>query len=389
MALKDNFLRSRQGWIIQGLGNSLVLIGMDFLDWPPLRYWGVRGIGSHFQDLRSILREGDCYRIIGENVYHNNGGCTGYIYGQFLLNALSFFHIHENLTDILGYVFLFLIGGSVAYLFRDLTFEFSWLFKAAIIFSPPVLLLAERANFDVLIFVLVVISAKLVSQERTLVACLCLLLAALMKFYALPVLFTTIIFTHKQRTRMVLFGASIVTCYLVLLDLKKIETKFPQLWSAQFGMSIWGRYFNVLNLNQLNENFVSGSGFLIFLVSIVIFLKIGITPKKFINVTRLNPQSHYANFYLLFGTHLACFIAGMNFDYRLIFMVGATSGLLCTGLVRSSAQKQGILIALLLVLWLSYNAVKIQPIGDIILEFMTAWYLLIFAALFRFDRRSA
>jgi hypothetical protein len=131
---------------------------LQVTDWIPLKFWGIRG-GVDFMDGHDILNLANCYKLEGNIVYSSNVKCGGFIYGKNLLKILKLLHIGPGLTPIVGYVFMCILAiliGIQLGSFSELRKNPFWLLIAI---SPPVLLLSERANFDVVMLALVIIAS--------------------------------------------------------------------------------------------------------------------------------------------------------------------------------------------------------------------------------------
>jgi hypothetical protein len=364
-------------WITEGFLFLSGFIALYSLDWPQLRFWRVKGPGGQFEDLQGILVIGDCFKYIGNDVFKDNGGCTGYMYGKFLLQTFNVLHIREEHYRLFGFVLLVLLSFSLAFLFRAIDFKFNILFKLAIVFSPPIVLLAERGNFDIVIFLLVLLSATLFVRNLPELALIPILAASLMKFYTLPSLFAIAILRFRNTTRLVALIAATYASYLILQDLGRIAVGFRQFWYAQFGMSVWGRYINEVGFFQLNETTINLLGIIIFGLTIYIVSRSSRIPKDVLSSDNSAYQAKNITFLLLFSTHIACFSLGMSYDYRLIFIVGATGALLSSNCKLSDQQKRMTVALLTSLVWCSYNSGQLQIVGNVALEFLTAWYLLV------------
>jgi len=364
-------------WAAEGIVFFFGFLTLNFLDWPQLRYWRVKGPGGRFEDLQSILQAGDCFRYIGNEVFRDTGGCTGYMYGRFLLQTLNFLHIHQNQYQVIGIAFLFLLSFTFAFLYKSVDFKFSSLFKAAIIFSPPVVLLAERGNFDIFIFLLIFAGAVLFVKNLPEIAILPIIIASLMKFYTLPSLFGLLLLNFRMRTKFVMLATSIFVSYLIIQDFGRVQVGFRQFWYAQFGMSVWGRYANEVRGFHFNELTITLIGLFIFGATIFLVSRISRIPKTVLPTDRSPFQAQNIMFFLLFSTHLACFALGMSYDYRLIFIIGASGALLNSGCMLSKDQVRKVVVVLTTLVWCSYNSGQLQILGNLILEFITAWYVLI------------
>jgi hypothetical protein len=274
-------------------------------------------------------------------------------------------------------ILLVLLSFTLAFLFKAVDFKFSILFKIAIVFSPPIVLLAERGNFDTVIFLLVFLSATLFVRNLPELALIPIFAASLMKFYTLPSLFAIAILRFRNTTRLVALIAATYASYLILQDLGRVAVGFRQFWYAQFGMSVWGRYINEVGFFKLNETTINLLGIIIFGLTIYIVSRRSRIPKDVLSSDNSAYQAKNITFLLLFSTHIACFSLGMSYDYRLIFIVGATGALLSSNCKLSDQQKRMTLALLTSLVWCSYNSGQLQIVGNVILEFLTAWYLLV------------
>ena len=177
--------------------------------------------------------------------------------------------------------------------------------------------------------------------------------------------------------KVILVTTSAVAGYLILQDLGRVQAGFRQLWYAQFGMSVWGRYANEVQLFQLNETTINLIGIFIFGLTILLISRSPRIPKHILLSDQSFYQTRNITFFLLFSTHLACFTLGMSYDYRLIFIIGASGALLSSGCNLSVHQVRKIIIFLTCMVWCSYNSGQLQIIGNVMLEFLTAWYLIV------------
>ena len=77
-------------------------------------------------------------------------------------------------------------------------------------------------------------------------------------------------------------------------------------------------------------------------------------------------------FVVFFGAHLTCFLLGMNFDYRLVFLMASALFFL------EQVNKNGLLnmklirILTLLSAWLVYESWVLQVVGDVATELLTS-----------------
>jgi len=370
------WLSGRHFLLLQTSATFSVLSILQITTWIPLRYWGVWG-GGNFIDTMQILRYGECYKTIGLSVYGDSGiNCSNYLYGRTLLQLLSILGINSSWTQIIGYVFLLILAVGLSMIFPVKNPSDCWLFLAVVL-SPPVMLLAERGNFDIIIFFLLITTAKMAARNNYYLAFILLALTVLLKFYTLPI-FLLLIFTSKQFQQR-LFG----TCLLLVLAITSIrdiaitKADFPHSSGGQFGFTVWGEYLNGYSSTQINEIQKYILSFLvfalIFLVGIYFYQK---TQSPEMNEHKPLVKLHWESFAfkIFLVVSISCYFAGMNFDYRLIYLAAT---LLLIKRDFSNFHAKYINVCLLAALWLSFPSGGLQPIGDALIEGMIAYFFVV------------
>ena len=348
---------------------------MQLTTWIPLRYWKY-GNGK-FGDSWLILSWSDCYKEIGLEVYNiNHGVCSGYIYGHPLLTILSKSGLNATNAEILGYLFMLLISVCLGFILKNLIVAQKTFVAILIFASPPLMLLVERANFDSIMFILILISALTFYKGYENISLFPLALASVIKFYAFPVFLVYFFFSKNLQNRIFIFTFTIISGTSIYLDLSRIESSFPSSGPGMFGMSIWARYLEQPAPNHvLSENMNQLLGLIIFALFIILSLKY-----KKINLLLNNsnsiPDSVYKFCFIIFFTvHLSCFCFGMSNDYRIIYLLFTTMFFLSA--INSSYNLPHIniwLTLIILFLWLSYPSDGLQPIGDLIIEVITVFF---------------
>ena len=104
-------------------------------------------------------------------------------------------------------------------------------------FSPPIVLLLERGNIDLLIF----ISGYLFTTGRILTGVLILILAGMFKFYPIALALVSILLVTRKKQRILLLIIWTFASVIIVKDLLQLQN-LP--WDARnmFGNSIWGEY---------------------------------------------------------------------------------------------------------------------------------------------------
>ncbi len=348
--------------------------------WWILRFWNVRGV-TDFQDLNAVLYNTDCYQTIGWKIFESQSGepCQNYVYGSTLIRTLDLMNLGASQRVLIGWIAISLISIGLAIVASALYAKSKKVFVLSLVasISPPVLLLAERGNFDWLIFVCIYSSALCFSKNFKVTGYFILFFSSLLKFYTFPLLIIALIF---MKTRKELYLGLLLSCVAIsqiILDLLELRSIYIGAWFAAFGNSIWAKYLVKFDLN-LGDVEATLLG-LIVTVAILIFLF------KFLKVQipEISKLEHFTqiDYFALFSsiTFLGCYFAGLNYDYRLIFLIPS---LWFVAEMSSNFRCKSILGLFLLSFLFSYNVKYFQPIGDLAINVLVAFELLVLMRFF-------
>jgi hypothetical protein len=337
--------------------------------WPFLRWSGIRSF-SYFTDLGWVFKTADSARIIGWNIYDPQPpkDYSAYLYGSNLIRFANLFNISENKTKIIGWTLMLLFSILTGLISYRLNYNkiLGSLFFFLVFISPPNQLLLERANFDLVMILILSIISFLLVKRKFYISMILLLIITLFKFYTLP-LFIYLVFLTKPRVNKILGTILFLfTALLVMNDLSKIKIEFPRPSWAAFGNPIFGLYFHRFNIDLPSQlqDLIGILGLISVLVCIkYVFEKWGIIlPKTSI---LKNPEyftESICNIFLL--TFLICFFSSTNFDYRLIYLL--IPALKYINSIKNNIKMScSLSILLILTSWLSYNSGDLQLFGDI------------------------
>ena len=330
-------------------------------------------IAENYGDLTYILSRVDCTQSVGRQVYllaEMQTECRNYIYGYPLLKVLKFFSINQKSNSVLGIFFMLAISLLFVILIKNQKSNTPKAIIFLLIFSPPIVLLVQRANLDLLI-ALMVFAGLLLHKKNMYVSTSVLLFASsAFKFYTLPVALSYLWIIRKRNIGYYLLVMSALgTIASVILDYKSLPF-IP--WDARnmFGNVIWGEYLEYLiNGANSHSNFILSQ--LIGLLSIILMLWFFSLIKRkqpslyslFIYF-RYKNDSGVTNYFL--PIFLTCYFAGLNVDYRLIFLlIGLTAA--GFGLSNNPIQNLFLFISYACIFFLSFNVNQIQVIGDFFL----------------------
>jgi hypothetical protein len=357
------------------------------MNWPLLQVLGLT-YPPGFMDLRSILGAVECSQLIDYGGYVEKSfweECQ-YIYGSSLNHSLGFLGFTSQDTQWIGWVFIAIISALFAYI-NSLVFVTSWLPRIGVllcVFSPPMMLLLERANFDVLIVLMVWMATIFGKKSGGFISVALVGVSALFKFYTLP-LALLLLTTVKSNFRRIL-SVSFLTLVILKMaqDLTNIQTNIPRYVWNSFGNASLGLYLEQegVPMNPLSQNFV-GYFQLICIIFVIYksrrinsFLKTPLVDRDFIMSTKGRLQVF---FIIVF---LTCYFFGMNFDYRLIFLV--VPSLIEAIRLHSEASRYSWIIALTaLISWSTLLAgnhqlfgdlARLQPLGDLCISLLVIYF---------------
>jgi len=350
-----------QGWkaLLVCLVVTGVFVYQYFFGW--LYLGGQHGFG----DLIYVLDRVSCIEFGWEKLYslRTEEVCTGYIYGSTLLKILSLIPVAIVETNIVAYsfivIFTLIYVVTVSQSVMPLSLAF---FSIVLFFSPPIVLLLERLNIDLIIFLLVYYAASFRGKSLWLLAPTCLALASLFKFYTLPLLIGQSLNFRKRKRAIVLISILLPTLTLVIIDMRRLEY-LP--WDARnmFGNAIWLEYvLYVVQGPYTHANFAAAS-----LLGITLIACVGIVLYKmrFLEGPTAIVHGQSANrLVFVLSTYTFCYFSGLSVDYRLVFLL--FSYLLAEQLFFMAKATAWILrISMFLSLYLSYNVEILQPLGDL------------------------
>lgn len=297
--------------------------------WPGLVSSRVRG-PINYGDQEAILRIAKCFKVIGNDVYQSleqNPKCGGFQYSIELLRFLNITHLSSVRSSVLGPVFLGLTIISMIFVIYILK---SWNAKnyalAALCFSSPgIWLLLERGNFDELVVILVLGAALAIRTKYEFFGAYLLLASVFIKFYTLPVLFVYILFLKSKRIRN-FYSLLLIPSTLYVLYQIKLVLIFPSTWYVSFGVKSMGLYIDLLMRRKILPTYLLPEwsftlpGVLLILGIVGVMRKLRIQYRWKSDFHSAMKDRRYNVYAIMTAVFLTCFFAGMNYDYRLIFL---------------------------------------------------------------------
>ena len=295
----------------------------------------IKGGASLFSDWTVILNANLCLEK-GFDVFLENP-CDQWkrkhVYGEIILNIPfirsfpKFFFLY--LPILFGFIFL----SVVSYILFNISFKKYWPSLLIFIFSVPTILVIERANIDLIVFIFLFIISK---NYNLILNYFLIFIASLVKFY--PIILTAIFIFYKKMNRIFqhIFLSIAIVSFLLFLQkdsMIKIFENQQQFTGYGFGLyefSFLGafKFFNNLNLSFYNEDYSWLTYiYLIFFViipAIILNYKTNLKIRnQFTNFNFNNISTFEERLFFLSSTIIViCYFSFSNFIYREIFFLG-------------------------------------------------------------------
>ena len=343
---------------------STIFVVSHFTSWPILRISGVSNGGPFFGDLRLVLASADCAGGGSEAIYSES---CGYVYGSWLIRGFQLIGLGEAQSQTLGWIFLFATGLFLGFLVTSLAITSIRVFLLTFLVftSPPILLLVERSNIDILIVLLLAFCALCVSRGWMVCAIGLAVAASVFKFYPAPLLLWLFVFSSRWLHKLIAALSFLLVCFQITHDLNQMSVAIPEPTFWAFGNLVFGLYLEYFGYatQRILQN---GLGLLLILlcvVSICVLEKYSeLNLPKHTNVFKCggSVDAVFAIFSLVF---FVCFFGGMNHDYRLIFLL-VPALILTLRTTENSFTNRALAATLFAASWGSWNSI-FQPIGDV------------------------
>jgi len=354
-----------------GLQSLIVLFytWQHFANWPLLQMSRIRG-QFNFQDFVSIFTSAECFKEIGLQIYVPDASrpLCFYPYGRTLIYLIDLFRIPSALAPaIILLISLLILNLSLMFLRNAGPSEKKFIFLVFI--SPPLWLAFERGNADLLICLLVLVSAYASYKGKVYWAISTLVLATLIKFYTLPLL---MLILWRRRKNINLFTSvtlvSIIS-YIILTDIQMQNLQQPG--SFAFGSPVVTFWINAIssNLNlplgviSVRTGQIIGLSILA-LIAALFFKKFNF-PSQLRDLNSFSLSGHC--FFHLGVVYVTCFALGMSYDYRLIF--SALAGIFfIRSLENFGNRRLKFANVWLLSLWLSVFSFGLSPKSHLLIQ---------------------
>ncbi len=352
---------------------TLFYLYQDFSSWPLINYVNAQG-PFIYVDTYTVLYYSSCFSQIGNAVFAEGTSCAGWTYGSGILRFLNFIGATEKHVDLIGHFFTYsIIITFVYYLYLARKIKIAQITLFLGFISPPIWLIMERANFDILIYLMVLVSAILFVNNFQILSVLLLLLSATFKFYTMPLLIIPFILSKKITIKLISIISLFAGITLIILDFNKMTREIIQAGNNHFGMKIIGNYLGKVGIS-LNNYYSYFLGSFLFLICIVLFVYTLRKSEPVILQMKLFSEPIKTIFIFMSSTFLLCFVVGLNVDYRLIFYIASAPYLM---IVLRNNLRYIVFVLFTIGCWLCYPFGIFQTVGDLTLELVAALQLIV------------
>jgi hypothetical protein len=319
------------------------------LRWPLLDYFRVpqatNVIDKRFADLASVLNNANCFNTIGISIYDivPDSTCGGYQYGVTLAYLLSFLGDSTYLIIPIGTAGVLFFA---YFTFRIVTVSNPKSFSQVIlliccVLSPPVWLLLERANLDLLILALLSVGIYFLRKGNHALGLISVVISALFKFYTFPLLILIIVFhPMKKWIRIVFTNILIAVLAINLWSIYETKIGFGILPRLSYGLGNISKFVDMYGTSS--QNLFLGPSIFNIHISDVIFLIVALLLTLRIFRKQKIKQSDAGNIFSVlnndfeFKVYLVMFVstymAGLSYDYRLVFLLPIFAKVMSCGL---------------------------------------------------------
>jgi len=269
-----------------------------------------------FADLNTILTGIGCQAVnhVGDKIICDTKNDVLWNYPTVLLK-LRVFNIDSKITFILGIltalIFLFILVLS-----KDLT-NIQKTLLTLLAFSPPLLLVVNRGNFDLLILICLVIAGYSLNRNFKYsleLSYLLIIFAGTLKFYAIFALPLLLLFNRKIQNYLYFSLVSIIFILINYRDLWHLNKFVGRDMSGSFGLPVLISHLNGDADSDLRL-FSIGA----FLVLIIFTYYFNYFKKKF-NTIHLDDYYDYI-FLLLSFVFLITWLLASNYYYRFVLLI--------------------------------------------------------------------
>ena len=392
-------------FLIKILKNQLIVIFIFFTIIVALLYsnFGFYSFTGYkprpeFWDLYNATGWWNCYKSVGLDVFLSTSSpldvCRNFNYGYFSMVSMGLTTSIYGSVKFWGLLQIIVFVSLLVkvYYRKNLTHQKSIYLLA--LFSPGLFLLYLSGNMDIQIICLLLIANHFIVSGKEKLGLTLICITALLKFYTAPILLITSLIVKRKNSK--IYGWMLIFCTasIILYQLVKTPpTAFPDGAQNKFGSGIFDNYARKAGIAMSKfQGELLGVLFLFVAISLIIFCYNKYKPRQEVTPIKLSKlqQELSLNFLMMAGTSIACYLGGLNVDYRLTFIALAGIALFQIPQTKVKFVSATFPYFWLLSLWISYPfanfkryiGLDLQPVGDIFMVGTIAY--LIFQGFFIF-----
>jgi hypothetical protein len=260
-----------------------------------------------FSDLRCLQKFNDVNLFFedSQSIYNIKDRCVNYNYPRLWIVVSVFLGLENDLN-----LYIFIIIQILFYIgiFFYLIKKFNSFFFLYLFFSGASLLLIERGNIDLIIFI---ISFFILNINYNILIIFLYLLAILLKLFPFFGFFGILNKLKNLKINIFIIIISLSYFFISYRDILNISSNTPKTGDMSYG--ILAVKINLLKKLNLNFNYF----YILLLVLSIILIVYFFFRKYFLQDVNIRYKSSF-----LFGSsiYLATFIINTHFDYRLVFL---------------------------------------------------------------------
>jgi hypothetical protein len=329
-----------------------------------LKYWNIE-VTSNLSDFQQTWRLQTCnFRTNPEISFRCADNTDPYIYGR-IFGQLGKIRLLDPFVTSIGYLTTFL--SLLVLVFLTVTLckgnNKALFFAVTIFFSPPMQLLIQRANLDLVIACSIIISLYLLKHNYIFLSFLIIAVISLIKFY--PIFVLGVYFIRNKTFAK--FRSIQLSCLVVLglvgFEVSQMRENLPNPVWAGFGLK--ANVFWISKIVQANQilffGLIAGTALTFYILFSLSRVR---TIFKRISKIGFDSNSMFLSFSIVF---IFIFISVNSFDYRLIFLNVAFLFYLVNVSAQPDSKWISPTVSLLLfgANWFSFNSSnELQLVGD-------------------------
>lgn len=282
-------------------------------------YYCFKPGNTPFSDMRTTLRGIEAYAegsdpLLERAIVNGNNWC--YPRTWFLFSYLG---VRENITNVISLVIIVLFY-TLTILFIGKTNKTTAFFYGIILCSPPVVMGLERANVDILLYLLILGSVFILhTKPGRIIAPILIIVSALLKLF--PVFSVLMVLREKKRTAILTFlVVSLTYVTYSVLEFHSLEIIYEQMGKpvdvASFGLFELPKYLHISFFSDLNPILLWLLAICILLMAVFLFLK----NSRFL-LFEVEEGIKLDAFRAGAAIYLGVFIFGYSFLYRMVFIL--------------------------------------------------------------------